>query len=122
MKKLVLQIILTILLAGITQLFLPWWTLAIAAALIAIFFQYKYSYNSYFAGFISLFLLWSVYALWIYSGETGVVLSDKIGTLFGGLNGLTLVFVSGLFAGVLGGFGALTGTLGRNLFTVSDGS
>ncbi len=115
MSKFLIQILLTAVVVGITQLFLPWWSLVIFSALIAFFFNYKYALTSYLAGFLSLFLLWSCYALWIYNSEHGSLLPEKIGELFGGLNGWGLVGIAGLIAGFLGGFSALTGTLGKRL-------
>ena len=115
MKNFLIQTLITLLMGGITQLFLPWWSLAVVCALVAFLFKYKYAYTSYFAGFLSLFLLWSIYALWIYAGDQGSILPDKIGALFGGLSGGSLAATAGLIGGLLGGFGALTGTLGRRL-------
>lgn len=116
MRTFAIQLILTLLAAGICQLFFPWWGLAVVAGIIAFLVRQKYLYSSYLAGFAALFLLWCVYALWIYSGANGQLLPDKVGLLLGGLNGWTMAAVAGLIAGILGGFGALTGALGRNLF------
>ena len=115
MKSFIIQVLITLLVSGITQIFLPWWSLAVVCGLVALLFNYKYAYTSYLAGFLSLFLLWSCYALWIYSGDQGGILPDKMGALFGGLSGWSLIATAGLIAGLLGGFGALTGTLGRRL-------
>ena len=116
MKTFTLQFFLTLIIAGIAQLFLPWWSLAIAAGLVAVFFSPRYLYTSYLAGFLSLFLLWAAYSGWIYLQPNGALLPDKVGELFGGLTGPILIGVSGLIAGIMGGFGALSGTLGRRLF------
>ena len=115
MKNFIIQLLITLFISGLSQLFLPWWSLALVCGLVALLFNYKYAYTSYLAGFLSLFLLWTCYALWIYAGDQGSILPNKMGDLFGGLSGFGLAAVAGLIAGVLGGLGALTGTLGRRL-------
>ena len=59
-------------------------------------------------GAISLFLLWSAFALLI-DQENNHILSAQIGSLFGGISSLSLVLITGILGGT---GGALSGWLG----------
>ncbi len=114
MLKALLQIILTIIAGYAAQLYLPFWSMALAAFFVAVFFRYKLGLASFFAGFLAAFFLWCAYAYTLDS-ENGAILSSKLEELFK-LNRTYLPYVSGLIGGLLGGFGALTGTTLRRLF------
>lgn len=89
--------------------FLPWWTVVIAAFLIAFFLRMD-SWKSFLAGFLAMTILWAGTALFL-DIQNGEILSSKVAQLFQLPNSNLLVYFTGLIGGFLGGFGALTGSL-----------
>ncbi len=104
-----------IVLGFVLQSFLPWWSIAVAAGIVGVFLKLN-NVQSYLVGFLGVFLLWGVYAAFINSANQGI-LADKIGALFGGFGAFQMVLITALFGGIIGGFGTLTGRLGRKLFS-----
>jgi hypothetical protein len=111
--KFIISIILTGLLAFIAGLYLPWWSLAIAALAVAALVHQKPA-RAFLSGFIGLFLLWGGLALWIDIKNDGI-LSSKISKLLplGGSSAL-LIVVTGIVAGLVAGFAALSGSYLRS--------
>lgn len=99
-------IIITLVLAFILQLLLPWWTVAIAAAIPALVVSQS-GWKSFQNGFIAIFLLWTSWSLVIYF-QGGDILAERLATLFSLPSGWMTVVVSGLIGGLASGFGALT--------------
>lgn len=66
---------------------------------------------SFWAGFLAGFVLWGGYAFYLNLANSGL-LAEKIGDLLGGIPGGWLPVLSGLFAGILSGLGAMSGRLG----------
>ena len=91
----------------------PWWIIALVSALLAAGFRQKGGV-SFLAGFLAAALLWGGYATYLNHLNEGLM-ADRMGELFGGMSGFLLVLTTGLFGGILGGLGALTGSLGRQL-------
>lgn len=98
----------------IAHQFLPFWSIALVAGLAGLLFRYKNSAMSFAAGLAAATLLWSTYAFILNIGN-GAMLSKSMGELFM-LNGAWLVYLTGLTGGILGGLGAMTGTLARKAF------
>lgn len=101
--------------AYIFSLFLPWWSIALAAGLVA--FLYNSKAASFWTGFIAVAVLWSVLTFTL-SAANGHLLADKMGQLIvpnGAIDGLGMVMITALIGGLVGGLGALTGKLGRKL-------
>ncbi len=113
MLKAILQIILTIITGYFAQLYFPFWSMAVVAAVVALFFVYENSLTSFAAGFLAAFLLWAAYA-YTLDAENLQILSGKLGQLFS-VSGSYLPYATGLTGGLLGGFGALTGALARKM-------
>lgn len=103
--KFFIQLIITILVCLVLQLFLPWWSIAIGAAGVAYLVGNK-SFNSFLAGFLAIALLWVGLAL-IIDLKTNSILTEKINQLLP-LNSFILTMLVG---GLVGGFAALTGAL-----------
>jgi hypothetical protein len=102
--------ILTALLSYAAGLYLPWWSIAIAALVVAIFIQQK-PLHAFAAGFLSLFLLWIAIALFI-DMKNGHLLSMKMAeVLFKTKSHALIVGSTGFVAALVGGFAALTGSL-----------
>lgn len=105
--------ILTALLAFIGGLYMPWWSLAIAAFLVAVLIHQKAG-KAFFAGFSGVFLLWAGLAWWIDIKNDGY-LSKKIAQLLPlGGSTVALILVTAFIGALVAGFGAMTGSFLRS--------
>ena len=105
--KFILAILLTALLAFVAAIYLPWWSIAICAFLVAMLIRLRPS-GSFLSGFIGGFLLWGGLSGWINMKNEGA-LSSKIGELLGvGPYPIVVILVSALVAGLVAGMAALT--------------
>ena len=107
-------ILLTALVSLMLQLFLPWWSIVIAAALVAISFSQS-TFRSFIAGFFGTAIVWWGYASMI-DVKTQSVLSSKIAELFHAGSPVILILISGLIAGVVGGLAAMSGNELKKMF------
>jgi len=114
MKKILLSILLIVAIGFPLQLFFPWWSITILAALVGFLLKFDHSWWSYLAGFIGVAVLWAAYATYLDTGNAQV-LSSKMGNLFGNLSSASMILLTGLIGGVVGGFATMTGTLGQRL-------
>ena len=107
--KFLLATILIALLSFIAGLFLPWWSIAIIAFLVALFLRTSIK-SGFLAGFLGVFLLWAAVSFWI-DIKNESVLSYKIAQLFslGGSTAL-LILITSLIGGLVGGFAAMAGS------------
>ncbi len=106
--KLLIKTSLIIVLSALAQLVLPWWTIAIVAFVVEIFYE-ELPLASFLTGFNAVFLLWFGYALYI-DRETHALLSSKVVLLFPiPETHWLLLIITGLVGGLAGGMGALTG-------------
>jgi len=106
--RFVLAVLLTGLLSFIAGLFLPWWSIAIVAFLVALLLPQHTGIN-FLSGFAAIFLLWAVIAIWI-DLKNNSILSHKIAELFplGGSSAL-LILVTAFIGGLVGGLAAMSG-------------
>lgn len=102
------------LLAGIAQVYFPWYSLLVVGLLLGVLAQ-PTPWRAFGYGLLGALLLWGGYAAWINWQNQGM-LADRMGTLFGGMGPWTMVGVSALIGGLFGGLSVLTGNLGRRLF------
>ncbi|MET0391666.1 MAG: hypothetical protein ABW019_00940 [Chitinophagaceae bacterium] len=111
--KFLVALILTILLAFIAGLYLPWWSIAIAAFVVALLVHQK-AVKAFLSGFLGLFLLWAVLAEWI-DLKNESILSARIAELLplGGQSWL-LVLVTGFVGGLVAGFAAMSASYLRS--------
>lgn len=106
--KFLLATILTALLGFIAGMFLPWWSIAPVAFIVALFIRQSIG-KSFIAGFLGIFLLWALVALWIDIKNQGI-LSQKIAQLFPlGGSSVLLILVTAFIGGLVGGFAAVSG-------------
>lgn len=112
--KLIASILLTALLAYIAGLYFPWWSLAIAAFLVALLVHQRAG-KAFLSGFLGLFLLWGGLAWWI-DLKNDSYLSHKVAELLplGGNPGL-LILVTALVGALVAGFGAMSGSYLRSI-------
>lgn len=108
MRHLLFQLAFIIMTGLILAQFLPWWSIAIAAAA-AGFLWCGHRGRSFLAGFLGGMLLWAGAAIY-FTQVTGSDLGDKFAQLMGlPPNGRMLAMVAGVVAGVVAGFAAFTG-------------
>lgn len=102
-------IILTALVAFVASLYLPWWSIALAAFVVAALVHQQPG-KAWLSGFIGLFLLWTMLALWTDTGNEGI-LSGRIAEIFPlGGSSFLLIVVTGIVGALVGGFAALSGS------------
>ena len=107
--KLFISLILTILLSFAFCLFLPWWSIAIAAFLVAALIPQKPA-KSFFTAFVALFLLWAGLSFWI-SNNNDHILAHKVSQLIlAADNPYFLICATALIGALVAGFAALAGS------------
>ena len=107
--KFFISLILTILLSFALCLFLPWWSIAIAAFVVAALIPQKPS-KAFVTGFIALFLLWGGLSFWM-SNNNEHVLAHKVSQLILKMDSpLVLVLATALIGALVAGFAALAGS------------
>lgn len=112
--KYLYSIIIIILLGGLAQLFLPWWSLVVVAFLVAYLFRLN-GWQGFVCGFVGIFLLWGGYAFYLNQANTGI-LASRMGDLFSLPSGsLSILLVTALIGGLMGGLAAATGGLMYNV-------
>lgn len=99
---------LVLLFGSLLHLFLPWYASAIAALLVALLLPLGPG-RAAALGFLAVALLWGGYAGWLHWANEGQ-LGNRIGVLFGGIDGWMVVLISTALGGLLGWLGALTGS------------
>ena len=111
--KFLTALVLTALFAFIAGLYLPWWSIAIAAFAVALI-VYQKAGLAFLAAFAGLLSLWCGLAYWIDSANDSI-LSARIGELLGvGNNSFLLILITGAVAGLVAGFAAMSGSFLRN--------
>jgi len=94
--------------------FLPWWVVAIAAFLAALFIG-KTSGQSFWSGFSAVFIGWTVLALF-KSIPNDHILAKRVAGLFQLPNWWLLLLITALIGGLVGGMSALSGVLLKKAF------
>lgn len=105
--KFLTQVSLTILLSYITAQFLPWWSLVICTAIVAMQLQLSPG-AAFWGGFAAISLLWMGVATLI-DAQTESILSSKIAPLLGFQSSILLILLTGIIGGAAGGLGAWSG-------------
>ena len=107
--KFLLSILLTAVLAFLAGLFLPWWSIAIIAFIVALVIPQHIGLG-FLSGFLAIFLLWGIIAIWT-DVQNHSLLSKKIATLFPlGGSVVLLILVTSLVGAMVGGFAAMAGS------------
>ena len=107
--KFFISLILTILLSFALCLFLPWWSIAIAACLVAALIPQRPG-KAFVTAFIALFVLWGGLSFWI-SNNNDHILAHKVSQVIIKMdNPVLLVLATALIGALVTGFAALTGS------------
>lgn len=107
--KFFISLILTALLSFAFCLFLPWWSIALAAFIVAALIPQKQG-SSFITGFAALFLLWAGLSFFI-SHNNNHLLAHKMSQLILKLdNPYLLILVTALIGALVAGFAALAGS------------
>ena len=107
--KFFISLILTALLAFAFCLFLPWWSIAIAAFIVAALIPQKPG-KAFYTAFIAILLLWGGLSFWM-SNNNHHVLAHKISQLILKMdNPMLLILITALIGALVAGFAALAGS------------
>lgn len=106
--KFVIKVVLTAVLAFLLQMFMPWWSIAIAAMAVELAMGAPKGY-AFLSGFVGIFILWLIKA-YLMDAQNEHILSSKVAKVLplGGSVALLLV-VTALIGGLVGALGAATG-------------
>jgi hypothetical protein len=105
--KLLIAVILTALFSFVAGLYFPWWSVAIAAFLSVLLIPLRSS-RAFLAGFLGVFILWALLALWIDIKNQGI-LSKKVAEIFPlGGSSFLIILVTSIIGALVGGFAALS--------------
>lgn len=108
MSKNSINFIATILLAYLLSLFLPWWSVMIAALATALFIPLKKT-AVFFVPFLAILLFWIVYSYMLSSGND-FTLAKRISVLLPlGGNPYVLMLVTGIVGGLAAGVAGIFG-------------
>ena len=107
--RFLLATLLTASLSFIAGLYLPWWSIAIVAFLVALLIKQKIGL-AYLAGFTGIYFLWGGLALLI-DIKNKSLLSHKIAQIFP-LNGSSfyMIMVTAFVGALVAGFAAMSGS------------
>jgi len=107
--KFIISLILTALLSFVACIFLPWWSIAIAAFIVAAFVPQK-PFVSFITGFIALFLLWGTIAL-VISNNNNDLLAHKVSVIILKIDSpVTLIIATAFIGALVASFAALAGS------------
>lgn len=107
--RFLLSLLLTAVFGFLAGLILPWWSIAPVAFLVALLVPQSLR-NGFFSGFLGIFLLWVLLAVWI-DVKNGSILSHRIASLLPlGGSSVLLVLASAFTGAIVAGVAALAGS------------
>jgi hypothetical protein len=111
--KFLSAIILTALLAFMGGLWFAWWSIAIAAFVIALLIHQRAG-KAFLSGFFGVFVLWGALAWWMDMKNEGI-LSHKIAAVLPlGGSSFLLILVTACIGALVAGFGSMSGSYLRS--------
>jgi len=110
--KFIISLLLTALLSFAACLYLPWWSIAIAAFVVAALIPQQPG-KSFITGFIALFLLWGGLSFWISNNNEHLLVRKVSMVLLKMDNPWVLIFATALIGALVAGFAALSGSFLR---------
>lgn len=113
--KIIISIILVALLSFVAGLYLPWWTIAVAAFAVTALLIDK-AWIGFVVGFAGVFILWALLA-WGISSANHHLLATKIGLLvIKHEQPALLILFTALSGALVAGFAGMSGSLFRRFF------
>ena len=110
--KFIISILLIALLSAAACIYLPWWTIAFAAFIVAVAIPQS-PFKSFLTGFIALFLFWGTLTFYI-SSNNDHLLAHKISLLIIKTDSPAIIIAATALIGALvAGFAALAGSFVR---------
>lgn len=107
--KLIISILLIALLSFVSCLYLPWWSIAIAA-FIVVAFIHQMPGKAFLSGFAAVFILWGTLA-WYLSSRNYHILAHKVSVIVVQSDNVpVLILLTALIGGLIAGLGALAGS------------
>ena len=100
------------LLGILAQILFPWWTIAIVGFWVG-YWLADTPARSFAYGFLSMFLVWSIYAAYLSSTNGGLMTNTISGMLGGQFTGIQLIYVTGTLGGFVTGLATSSGALLR---------
>jgi uncharacterized membrane protein len=113
--KFTVSTILTALLGFAVGLFFPWWFIAVASFIVAVFIHQR-PLPAYAAGFLGISLSWGIHAAFI-DAQNHSILSAKVAQILPVGSSLNLILLTAFIGGLVSGFAALTGSYTRKYVT-----
>ena len=111
--KFILSIILIAILSFAACIYLPWWSIAIVAFVVAALIPQSAG-MSFLTGFFALFLLWGGLSFWI-SSPNQHILAHKVSLIILKIDSpYLLMLTTALIGGLVAGFAAIAGSFLRN--------
>jgi hypothetical protein len=110
--KFFISIVLIALLSVAACLYLPWWSIAVAAFIVSVIIPQK-PLASFFSGFSALFLLWGGLSFYISSNNSHLMAKKISMLLLQSESPLTLVVATALIGALVAGLAALSGSFVR---------
>jgi hypothetical protein len=107
--KFVIQFVAIVFSAHLLALFMPWYSIAIAAFVMGFLLK---SNTDFLAGFSAIAILW-VFNAWLTDFASTADLADRVAKLLMLKYKFVLYLVMAAIGGLIGGFAALTGALLR---------
>jgi hypothetical protein len=112
--KFIVSILLIAILSFALGLYLPWWSLALVAFIVAALIHQRAG-KAFLSGFLGLFLLWGILAF-IIDQNNQHLLSAKVAELLPlGGSSFLLILVTALIGGLVAGLAALAGSFMRTV-------
>ena len=110
--KFISSLLLTALLSFAACLYLPWWSIAIAAFIVAALIP-QHAGKAFLTGFLALFLLWGGLSFWI-SNNNEHLLAHKVSVLILKTDSpYRLILATALIGALVAGFAAMSGSFLR---------
>ena len=107
--KFIVSLILMAVLSFATCLYLPWWSIAIAAFAVAALIPQKPG-KAFLTGFTALLVLWGGLSFWI-SNNNDHILAHRVSQLILKMDNPTLlILATALIGAIVAGFAALAGS------------
>lgn len=109
--RFVIQVIIIIGIAFFLELFMPWWSVAVAAFVGGLLLPTR---MNFLAGFLAIGLLWLLKAL-VTDLSAHSDFADRVARIFMLYNKTILLIVTFALSGLVGGFAAITGAALRRI-------